>query len=233
MQLRMWPSQKTRIVQCRRGSKVFRVQEVEPNTNQVEYAALTLAVIELLEDGKVVGTVETHSNANQPRQIEPTKEKVDEAFKAEQKSKQLTEDDKRPSDDKREESSDDSKFSRAEQAIKSYQASRDKLMKEKVDEQFEARKQPEAADGARAPKKDDDNVLKVGAASGDPGRTFSGAVSVQVSPMDKGDARLRRGYKRGNESGSDGVYSDAPDPKPIYNRREEGVGSVPPSDKDA
>lgn len=240
MKLRMWPSSKVRTVQCRRGTKVYRQREVPPNTNEIEYPALALAIIELLEDGKVVGTVETHANEKQNRQIEPTKEKVDSTFKAEQKS--LSES-KNPEINK----GDDSKINQEDQSpkkdpLKTWKWSALKVpkkdqpvksdSKEKADAQPQTEKQPSAEDGSRLTKKDDDNVLKVGTTSGRDGRTFSGEVQVQVSSVDNGDARLGRTDEHRPEGSPDGIHSEPTESKPIHDRREEGVSPVSPTNKD-
>lgn len=176
MKLSFWPSKNIRTVHCRRGKRVFREREVPAGTNQLEYPALSLAVIELIENGCIVGYVETHSNPNKNLQLIPTEEFIDEALQA------------------------------YEDAY--------------------------GEDVEWSEEEDDDDVLEVGTESGGLGATLSGAVSVSVSSVDEGDARQRGSDERGSESGTDGVHSDPAESKPVHDRREEGIGSVPSSDED-
>lgn len=77
MRLSFWMSPNPRQVRCRRGKHTYRLQDIPPNTNQTEYPALAVSVVELLEDGKVVGTCDINNNYRQPRTVIPTKDHLD------------------------------------------------------------------------------------------------------------------------------------------------------------
>lgn len=177
MKLNFWMSNKPRRIHCRRGDRVFRERDVPANTNQFDYPALSLSVIEMLStDGELLGSVEIVHNVNQPHTITP--------------------------------------------------------LQGKGDEQLDNR-QPEKAGGKRPTPKNDDNVQPVGGKGGPDGRTVPRPVRVQVPPVDAGDARQRSTDERGPKSGPDGVHSDAPEQKPVHDRRETRVSAISTTDKDA
>lgn len=57
MRLTFNPSPNPRTIQSRRGSNVYREAQISANSGCCEYNPLTNSEVELLEDGKVVGTL--------------------------------------------------------------------------------------------------------------------------------------------------------------------------------
>lgn len=62
MKLLFWPSRKERLVRCRRGKNTYRPQTVPARTNVIQYNALPNSVVELVDQGKVIGTFDIQFN---------------------------------------------------------------------------------------------------------------------------------------------------------------------------
>lgn len=62
MQLHFWPSNKERIVRSRRGNNLYRERPVPARCGVIEYPPLAQSVIELVEDGKIVGVYTSPNN---------------------------------------------------------------------------------------------------------------------------------------------------------------------------
>lgn len=67
MIVKFWPSKSKRVLRSRRGKKIYREVEIKPNTRSQTYTGLPGSILELVEDGLVVGEKEISFSV--PKQV--------------------------------------------------------------------------------------------------------------------------------------------------------------------
>lgn len=94
MKVYFWRSNKERVLRCRRGKNYYRPLEIPANTDVCIYEPLTNSILELSEQGIVIGTAEIETAIAPTVQLQTTNnlEKLVEADNVESSSEESVDD---------------------------------------------------------------------------------------------------------------------------------------------